>query len=542
MSMARGPGISSLLKDGYKTMSGLEQAVIKNIEAARALSNITRTSLGPNGMNKLVVNHLGKIFVTSDAAVILRELEVEHPAAKMIVMASQMQEQEMGDGTNFTATFAGELLNQAESLLRMGVHPSEVVLGYKTAFDKTMELLPELSCRTIEDPRDEAQLAVALRSVVAAKQFGYEDFLAPLIARACIGVMPPAPKRPYVNVDSVRVCKLIGGAITDSTVIRGVVVLKDVAGAVSRAEKAKVAVFGCGIEASSTETKGTVVITNADELRDYNKKEEALMEEAIKGIADAGAKVIVAGGSISEVALHFIDKYNLLCVKIISKFELRRLCRSIGATAMVRVGPPTADEFGYADLVSVKDVSSRKVVVFEQFDEESGISTIILRGSTSNILDDLERAIDDTVNCAKALCKDGRTLPGAGALEIELAHRIGAIGEATPGLEQYAIKKFAEALEIIPRTLAENSGQDATEVISALYAAHAAGGATVGVDVAGGLTKDAADAGILDSYATKVSALRLAADAVLTVLRVDQIIMSKQAGGPKPRAPGAPDM
>jgi len=492
-------------------------------------------------MNKLVINHLGKLFITSDSATLLKELEVEHPAAKMVVMAAEMQVQEMGDGSNFVTTFAGELLSNAESLLRLGVHPSEIVLGYAKASAKAAELLEASVCHTVADVRSVEELSSVLRTVISAKHYGYEDLIASLVARACIGVMPPAPKRPSVNVDSVRVCKLIGGSITDSTVIKGIVVHRQSEGTVTYAEDAKIAVFGCGIEAGSTETKGTVVIKNAAELKAFNKEEERLMEESIKSIADAGAKVVVAGGSISEIAQHFLNKYNLLFVKIVSKFELRRLCRSVGATALVRVGPPTPDEMGHADKVFVKELGSKKVTIFEQIEDESQVATVVLRGGTMNLLDDVERAIDDAVNTAKVLCKDGRCLPGAGATEIELAYRIQQVAESTPGLEQYAISKFAEALEVVPRTLAENSGQAAAEVLSSLYAAHATGSAAVGVDIEGTGVTDAATARIYDAFATKLSALTLAADAALTVLKVDQIIMAKQAGGPKPRDPQAPD-
>jgi len=363
-----------------------------------------------------------------------------------------------------------------------------------------------------------------------------------LVADAVTGVMPPAPKAPSVNVDNVRVAKLIGGAITDSAVVKGVVVQRDTEGSIKRAEKAKIAVFGCSIEASAPETRGTVVIKSADELMAYNKGEEAMMEEAIKGIAESGAKVVVAGGSVSEIALHFLEKYGMLVVKVMSKFELRRLCKAVNATALVRVGAPTADELGFADLVAVQELSSRHVTVFRQDDEESAVATIVLRGATMNLLDDVERAIDDAVNVAKQLCKDGRMVPGAGAAEIELAAKVAELGAATPGLEQYAINKYAEALEVVPRILAENAGQDPTDVISALYAAHSAGAAGAGVDVDGDKTvKDAAGAGIFDSTAVKMSALRLASEVAVTILRVDTIIMSKQAGGPKPRAPGPAD-
>jgi T-complex protein 1 subunit theta len=514
---------------------------LKNVEACKGLAAITRTSLGPNGMNKLVVNHLEKLFITSDAATIVEELEIAHPAAKMLARAASMQVQEVGDGGNFVVTFAGELLSQAESLLRIGVHPSEIVEGYKKAMERASTVLEGLVCFTLRDARERPALVRALEPVLAAKHHGYESLLAGLVADACLSVMPSAPKPASVSVDNVRVTKLIGGTLSDSQIVRGVVVQRDAEGAVKHVEKAKIAVFGCSIEAASSETKGTVVIHNAEELMAYNKGEERMSEESIKAIADAGAKVIVAGGGISEIAMHFIEKYGMLAVKVVSKFELRRLCKAVNATAMVRVAAPVPGELGYADVVEVQELSSRMVTVFRQNDEDSAVATIVLRGATMNLLDDVERAIDDGVNVARVLCRDGRMLAGAGAVEIELAHRLAQFAESTTGLEQYAIAKFGEALEAFPRTLAENSGQNERDVITALYSAHAAGKSTVGVDIEGGVTCDAAALHILDSFVVKNSALRLAAEAAITVLRVDQIIMSKQAGGPKPRQPGAPD-
>jgi T-complex protein 1 subunit theta len=541
MRMGAPRGLTDLLKDGYKVTSGLEEAIMRNVEACKGMSAITRTSLGPNGMNKLVINHLERLFVTSDAATIVEELEVAHPAARMVCRAAKTQVEEVGDGSNLVISFAGELLSQAEGLLRLGVHPTDIVEGYKRATIKTLELLDAQTVTTLSDPRDKAALTRALTPVVAAKQLGYEELLAGLVAEACLTVMPAAPKKASVAVDNVRVAKLIGGTISDSQIVKGVVVQRDTEGSVKHVEKAKIAVFGCSIESSSAETKGVVVIKNADELMSYNKGEEKLMDDNIRAIAETGVKVVVAGGSISEIAMHFIEKYGMMAVKVLSKFELRRLCKAVNATALVRVGAPMVDELGFADAVSVQELSSRLVTVFRQDNDESSIATIVLRGATMNLLDDMERAIDDAANVAKVLCKDGRMVAGAGAVETELAYQIGLYGAAMPGLEQYAINKYAEALEVVPRTLAENSGQNATDVISALYAAHAAGKTTVGVDIDGGLTKDAAAAGICDSTVVKASALRLASDTAITILRVDQIIMSKQAGGPKPKAPGPAD-
>lgn len=544
MRFGNASGFTSLLKDGYKHMGGLEEAILKNIEACKALAAITRTSLGPNGMNKLIVNHLEKLFITSDAATIVEELEVVHPAAKMMAKAALMQIQEVGDGSNFVVTMTGELLTLAEGLLRIGVHPSEVVSGYKKAADAAAKAVEELASThgyTLQNPRDEDELAKALVPVIASKQGGFEDQLAQLVAEACISVMPPPTKKASVSVDNVRVAKLNGGSTYDSQVVKGVVVLHDAATSIKHVSKAKVAVFGCSIEASTPETKGVVVIKNADELKAYNKGEERLMEETIKGIADAGVGVIVAGGSISEIALHFIEKYGMLAIRIHSKYELRRLCKAVGATALVRVAPPMPAELGYCDEVSVQELSSRLVTVFRQDDEDSGISTIVLRGATQNLLDDMERAINDAVNVAKVLCRDGRMVPGGGAAEMHMAKVLLDLGTKTTGLEQYAIHKFAEALEVVPRMIAENSGQSTSDVISALNAAHAEGNSDAGVDIVNHGVKSAKDTNVYDSLSVKLSALRLASETAITLLNVDQIIMSKQAGGPKPRAPGAPD-
>ncbi|GLD94279.1 hypothetical protein PINS_up002890 [Pythium insidiosum] len=271
----------------------------------------------------------------------------------------------------------------------------------------------------------------------------------------------------------------------------------------------------------------------------YNKSEEKHLEEAIRAIAESGAKVVVSGGSISEMAMHFLEKYQLMAIKIQSKWELRRLCRAVNANALVRLGAPTPDEMGFCDSVMVKEIGGKKVTIFRQEKEDAKMSTIVLRASTENVLNDIERAIDDGVNCVKATCKDARFVAGAGATELELSRQIKSFGEATPGLDQYAIKKFGDALEIVPRILAENAGQMATEVISSLYAAHATGNLNAGVDVEdeteSHVVSNALSKGIWDHLETKKSAIRLGVDAAVTVLRVDQIIMAKPAGGPKPR-------
>jgi len=324
-----------------------------------------------------------------------------------------------------------------------------------------------------------------------------------------------------------------------SQVIHGFVALRNVETTLTSAQDAKVTVFACGIEASGTEAKGTVLMKNADDLKGYNKSEETKMEEIIKSIADTGTKIIVSGGSISEMALHFIERYNMVCIKIPSKWELRRLCSAINASALVRLGPATPDEMGYVDEFSVEEIGARPVSIFKQtksLKDGCKLATILLRASTTNVLQDLERAVDDGVHACRQLCKDGRLVPGAGATEMELAVQIRNYADSCPGLDQYAIRAFAKTLEFCPKVLAENAGLSATHVLAGLSAAHANGNATAGVDIEGGLdgTSDnksgiLTDNTIEDILITKESAFRLALDAALTVLKVDQIIMSKPA-------------
>ncbi|RDY09089.1 T-complex protein 1 subunit theta [Mucuna pruriens] len=526
-------GIQSMLKEGHKHLSGLDEAVLKNIDACKQLSTITRTSLGPNGMNKMVINHLDKLFVTNDAATIVNELEVQHPAAKVLVLAGKAQQEEIGDGANLTISFAGELLQGAEELIRMGLHPSEIISGYTKAINKTVQILDELVENGSEnmDVRDKEQVVSRMKAAVASKQFGQEDTICSLVADACIQVCPKNPAN--FNVDNVRVAKLLGGGLHNSAVVRGMVLKTDAVGTLKRTEKAKVAVFATGVDTAATETKGTVLIHTAEQLENYSKTEEAKVEELIKAVADSGAKVIVSGGAVGEMALHFCERYKLMVLKISSKFELRRFCRTTGSVAMLKLSQPNPDDLGYVDSVSVEEIGGVRVTIVKNEEGGNSVATVVLRGSTDSILDDLERAVDDGVNTYKAMCKDSRIVPGAAATEIELAKRVKDFSFKETGLDQYAIAKFAESFEMIPRTLAENAGLNAMEIISSLYAEHASGNAKVGIDLEEGVCKDVSTLGIWDLHVTKLFALKYASDAVCTVLRVDQIIMAKPAGGPR---------
>lgn len=364
----------------------------------------------------------------------------------------------------------------------------------------------------------------------------------------------------------------MGGDLSQSRVVKGMVFGREPDGSVKKAKKAKVGVFSCPIDTSQTETKGTVLLKNAKEMLDFSTGEESQLEAAIKELYDSGLRVVVAGSTVGELAMHYLNRMNILVIKILSKFELRRLCRVCGATPLARLGAPMPDEMGSIDVVETLEIGGDRVTVFRQESDTAvtRTSTIVLRGATQNHLDDVERAIDDGVNVIKAVTRDPRLVPGAGATEMQLVERINAFADKTPGLPQYAIRKYAEAFEVIPRTLAESAGLDATEILARLYTAHqqrsnvksrrenqeesvsegesdeeTTGTSeseepywTTGVDLESrdGVL-DALDEQILDLMVSKGWAIKLATDAARTVLSVDQIIVARQAGGPKPPGP-----
>lgn len=460
----------------------------------------------------------------------------------------------------------------------MGLHPADIISGYSKAYKKCLELLesPDLVIERLEgkDLEDKAKLARAILAPMASKQYGYEQFLAPLVAEACLAVMP---KNAFnFQVDNVRVVKILGGNLHQSTVIHGMVIPYPSIGKLKRIENAKIAVFTCAIQCADTETKGTVLIENASELMNFNISEEKEIDNAIKAIADSGVKVLVTGETIDDMATHFIEKvsrhkqsgaahmelggyssvllahsprlflfvclfqYGMIALKVPSKFELRRICKATKARPLVTLGPVRPEEQGFAAVVSVQEIGSQKITVFEQgATDHVQVATILLRSSTHNILNDIERAIDDGVNTVRALTRDGRMVAGAGAFEIELARRLADFSSKAPGLEQYALDRFAKSLEVVPRALAENAGEIAMDVIAQLYAAHEKGKLYAGFDIEKHCVGEVAkEQGILDLLYLKRQAIKLAVDAVLSILRVDAIIQSKPAGGPKGKQPG----
>lgn len=538
---------AGLFKNGYQSHSNADGAVIRNIEAVREISSILLTSMGPSGRNKIIVNRLGKIFITNDAATMLNELEIVHPAVKILIMASKQQEFEMGDNTNLVIILAGELLNISEKLINLGLSIPEIIQGFKLANKFALKTLDDLVIDKVESILESKELLKIIKPVIAAKQYGLEDLISNLVVDAVKLIINPKNPNSF-NVDSIRVVKIMGSALSNSQVIKGMVFPREPEGSVKNIrERSKVVVFTCPIDISTTETKGTVLLHNAKEMLEFSQGEEQQLDIMCKEISDSGVKVVIAGSNIGELALHYFNKYKILILKVPSKFDLRRICQVCGATPLPRLGAPMPDEMGLIDVIETKEIGADRVTIFRQSEQSvSRTSTIIIRGATQNSLDDVERAIDDGVNAIKGLLKDGRLLPGAGAIEIELVKLITQYGEKTPGLLQLAIKNYAKAFEVIPRVLAETSGLDLSELLSKLYATHSSSDAdsnnlSIGIDIDNetddGLI-DIKQNGIYDLLSTKKSAIDLATDATNTILSIDQIIMAKRAGGPQmPKQP-----
>jgi len=526
---AHAGGMSNMLKEGSKHFSGVEEAVLKNTQAGKELAHMVRSSLGPSGMNKMVINHLEKLFVTSDCCTIVREMEVAHPAAKILCLGANRQSEEVGDGTGLVISLGGDLLEKAEELIHVGLHPSDIVDGYVMAAAKANEILDTLVVEEFEALTAE-DLCRSIRATFMAKAPGLEEFFVPKIVQACMQVIPEGG---HLNVDSVRVAKVLGASFHDSMVVNGMVIPRNTEGTIKHMPDAKIICFNVEVEATNTENKGTVLIESSEQLMNYNKSEEKAMEDCIKAIADCGANVIITGSKFSEMALHFIERYKMMAIKIPSKFEMRRVCQTIGATTIAKLGACDPCELGSCSSIDVEELGDTQVCVFKQDASESAISTLLLRGATQNALNDLQRAIENGVNSVKEIIKTRQLCAGGGATEIELARQLTSFGESCTGMEQYAIKKFAESLEVIPRTLGENGGFNGSEVLASMYAAHEAGNANAGLDIDDGTVMDAVEKQVLDVLSTKRYAIKLAADSAITILRVDQIIMAKQAGGPK---------
>lgn len=537
MSFLKTAGMQSMLKDGHQIF---EDPVLKNITACKELTNITRTSLGPDGLSKLIVNYIGKVFVTHDAHTVMSEMEVQHPAAKLLTLAATAMNDEVGDGTNLVLSFAGELLSCAETLIRKGIHTSDIIIGYERALKEALKLLPKLAVLAVTDIRDAKMVQAAIAPAIGTKVPAHTESLAALTTDACINALGKDPK--VFNVDNVRILKVEGMSVSTSQCIHGFLIARDAEGAVKRKDNAKVVVYQCAVDTPAGDTKGLVVVENADQLKGISKSEENFMESLSQSLAEAGVDVVVSSQAFGDLALHYLERNNIMAVRITSKHELRRLASAVGAEQLSSLVLPTPEDLGRVDQVQVEEYALQKMLVFRQLSSHSRISTLLLRGPTSATIDDAERAVHDGINIFRGLTRQADLAAGGGAAELEMHRMLAELAAQTPGLEQYSLERYAASFLVVPRTLAEVSGLDGGKTVDDLVARHASGQARAGFSVCDGrVVEDTTASGVYDLLLTKEWALRLATDAVVNILRTDQIIMSKPAGGPKPGAQSRDD-
>jgi T-complex protein 1 subunit theta len=523
-------GLNSLLKSGYRTFKGKNQTFFKNAEAIEDMASMTRTSLGQNGNYKYIINMHDKLFLTKDTNVMANELEINHPAVNVLVDALKAQSQEQGDGTNFVVTFGGELMKYASKLVTEGLEIAAISEGFEKAYNKTMELLDKAETYKVSDVTNLEDATKFIKPVIGSKLVhGQEEFLAPLVAQACINVVPKEKEK--FDVDNVRVAKILGGNLMKSEVIKGMLVVRKTEGSVISCEKCNVGVYNCEFTTKGAETNDQVVFKTADELLNYTKSEEEHMEKIIKEIVDSGVKCIITGGAISNLAIHYLDKYGVMAFRTMSKFELRRIARSIGATLLVKLGAPTKEEMGYADEIKLTEVSSQKCILIRRDSENNKISTVVLRGTTNDMLDNLERVVNCGVNAYRAVCKSPVFVAGAGAIDMYLSQKIVEYSREVKSLDQYAIEAFGEAFEVIPRTIMENSGINVNEKLSTLRAKNSRN-PNMGINIKTGDIEDAFQLGVLDHLETKRWSIKHAYNSIRTIIKIDQIIVAKPAGGP----------
>ncbi|XP_060112477.1 T-complex protein 1 subunit theta-like [Heteronotia binoei] len=529
------PGLPQMLKAGVKYFSGLQETLFSNLTACKALVRSLRTCYGPMGRNKLVVNHIGKSFHTSHAATILRELELENPVACLLRTAAESQEEETGDGTNFVILLAGALLENAEKLLRSGLPVVHIRAGYEMASKEALRLLPGLVCHVLKRPRDVDEVMWVLQTVLGSKVFGHQTFLSRLVSKACVSVLPQAGTT--FDPDFIRVCKILGGNVTDSRVLEGMVVCTEPEGVVKRVERARIAAYSCPFGPSGFEAKNTAVFQNAMQLKDFGDSEEKLMENHIQEIALAGVNTVIVGGKLEDMALFYANKYRIMVVRLRSRMELQSLCRAVGATLQNSLVPPPPEAIGHCRRVYMSEIGSTLVVVFSQEGAACPVATVVLRGATLEMLECVEEAIRDGISVYKVLAGDPRLLPGSGATEMALSVRLSTLGMYYPGSEQYGILEFSQALKTLPATLAENAGLPVNEVMAKMEVQHQLGTQNTGIKLIAeeadtiNVTKE----GLLDPFLVKYRAIALATQVTVTLLGVSEIMVAKKSGGPRPR-------
>lgn len=517
-----------ILPEGTQRKQG-RNAQRNNILAAKLVAETVRTTLGPKGMDKMLVDSLGDVVVTNDGVTILKEMQIEHPAAKMIVEVAKTQEDEVGDGTTTAVVLAGELLKKAEELLDMEIHPANIVKGYRMAAEKALHVLNRLAQPiTVEDTKLLEMISQTAMTGKGAES--NKEKLAEITVRAVKQVMSNGK----IDLDDIKIERKEGGSIEDTELVEGIVLDKERvhSGMPESVKDARIALIDSSLEIKSTETDAKIQITDPGQLQSFLDMEEKMLKDMVSKFAALKANVIFCQKGIDDVAQHFMAKHNIYAVRRVKKSDMKKLAKATGARIVTNLDDLSQDELGYAALVEESKVGDESMTFVRDCRNAKSV-TILVRGSTEHVAEEADRAIVDAIGDLRAALKEGKVVAGAGSPEMELSRHIHNYSEKLTGREQLAVRSFAEAMEVIPRTLAENSGLDPIDTITELKSAHEKNQVTAGIDVYTGKVIDAWKTGVIEPLKVKTQAVSSAAEVATMILRIDDVI----AAGPRPDMP-----
>ncbi|BAM69959.1 chaperonin [Methanothermobacter sp. CaT2] len=520
--MAQGQQPILVLPEGTSRYLGRD-AQRMNILAGKILAETVRTTLGPKGMDKMLVDSLGDIVVTNDGVTILKEMDIEHPAAKMLVEVAKTQEDEVGDGTTTAVIIAGELLKKAENLLEMEIHPTIIAMGYRQAAEKAQEILDDIAI----DASDRDTLMKVAMTAMTGK--GTEKAREPL-AELIVDAVKQVEEDGEVEKDHIKIEKKEGAAVDDSTLVQGVIIDKERVhpGMPKKVENARIALLNCPIEVKETEVDAEIRITDPSQMQAFIEQEEQMIRDMVNSIVDTGANVLFCQKGIDDLAQHYLAKAGVLAVRRVKKSDMEKLSKATGANIVTNIEDLSPEDLGEAGVVSEKKISGEEMIFVEECKEPKAV-TILVRGSTEHVVSEVERAIEDAIGVVAATVEDGKVVAGGGAPEIEIAKRLKDYADSISGREQLAVSAFAEALEIVPKTLAENAGLDSIDVLVDLRAAHEES-AYMGIDVFDGNIVDMKEAGVIEPHRVKKQAIQSAAEAAEMILRIDDVIAASSSG------------
>ncbi len=519
-----------ILPEGTQRTTG-KNAQRNNIMAAKLVADTVRTTLGPKGMDKMIVDSLGDITITNDGVTILEEMQIEHPAAKMIVEVAKTQESEVGDGTTTAVVIAGELLRKAEGLLDQEVHPTVIARGYRAAEEKALEILDSIAVPV--KPGDEAVLRkIASTALTGKGAEAAREHLAEIAVNAVLRVADMDNGAFHFDSENIKLEKKVGGCVEDSELIDGLVLEKEAVhpGMPRRIQHAKIALIDSAIEIKDTEIDAKIEIRDPAQMQAFIDQEERMLKSMVDKIIKSGAQAVFCQKGIDDMAQHFLARAGIYAARRVKKSDMEALVRATGAAIVTRIDDLSTKDLGNAGLVEERKVGSDEMTYVTGCKNAKAL-TILIKGGTEHVIDEAKRAMTDAIGDIAAALRIGKVVAGAGAPEVEVAKGLRKFANALDGREQLAVLAFADAVEIIPRTLAENAGLDPIDVLTALKAAHDKKQTWAGIDVFSGKVVDSWKAGVIEPLKIKSQAITSASEVAQMILRIDDVIAGTAKGG-----------